>query len=170
MTKKSTVKFARNVTKEQFQKMFEEFQSRHGYMTKIVNNWIGNYSFIDGYLVRAEVPEYNNEYVAITFIHGDEDIEINKSARFLKSIGINTVLTAGKRKLDQFVKEHGSLDEFQSETILDYFASVDELKDIAGVREDIDYDAYAEYLNYIQAFENKIKKYYGDKEIKIVVV
>ena len=39
MTKKSTVKFARNVTKEQFQTMFEEFQNRHGYMTKIVNNW-----------------------------------------------------------------------------------------------------------------------------------
>ena len=27
-----------------------------------------------------------------------------------------------------------------------------------------------EYLDYIKAFENKIQKYYGDKEVKIVVV
>lgn len=172
MSKKSTVKFARNVTKEQFQKMFEEFQSRHGYMTKIVNNWCNEKPFIDGYLVRAEIPEYDN-FVAITFIRSENDIQRTKSARFLKSIGMNVVLTAGERKLKQYIKENGSLENFKSESILNCFVSVDEFKElIADCWNDVDerVTMYAEYLDYIKAFENKIQKYYGDKEVKIVVV
>jgi hypothetical protein len=174
MTKKSNVKFARNVSKEQFQKMFEEFQSRHGYMTKLVEKFtLGKEEpCIDGYLVRAEIPEYDN-FVAITFIRSENDVQRTKSARFLKSIGMNVVLTAGERKLKQYIKENGSLENFKSESILNCFVSVDEFKElIADCWNNADERVamYAEYLDYIKAFENKIQKYYGDKEVKIVVV
>ena len=175
MTKKSNVKFARNVSKEQFQKMFKEFQARHGYMTKLVEKFtLGKEEpCIDGYLVRAEIPEYEN-FVAITFIRSDNDVQRTKSARFLKSIGMNVVLTAGERKLKQYIKENGSLENFKSESILKCFVSVDEFKElVAGYWENATDERvalYAEYLDYIKAFENKIQKYYGDKEVKIVVV
>lgn len=176
MTKKSNVKFARNVSKEQFQKLFDEFQSRHGYMTKLVEKFtLGEEEpRIDGYLVRAEIPEYDN-FVAITFISSENDIQRAKSSRFLKSIGMNVVLTAGERKLKQYIKENGSLDDFESESILDCFVSVEDFKELVandyfGNATDERVALYAEYLAYIKAFENKIQKYYGDKEVKIVVV
>lgn len=174
MTKKSNVKFARNVSKEQFQKMFEEFQARHGYMTKLVEKFtLGKEEpRIDGYLVRAEIPGYDN-FVAITFISADNDVQKTKSARFLKSIGMNVVLTAGERKLKQYIKENGSLDDFESESILDCFVSVDDFKELIASYEDNSEESvemYTEYLDYIKAFENKIQKYYGDKKVKIVVV
>ena len=86
---------------------------------------------------------------------------------------MNVVLTAGERKLKQYIKENGSLDNFESESILDCFVSVDDFKTLIANYEDNAEEAvvmYAEYLDYIKAFENKIQKYYGDKEIKIVVV
>lgn len=174
MAKKSNVKFARNVSKEQFQKMFDEFQARHGYMTKLVEKFtLGKEEpHIDGYLVRAEIPEFDN-FVAITFISADNDVQKTKSARFLKSIGMNVVLTAGERKLKQYIKENGTLDDFESESILDCFVSVEDFKELIASYDDNSEEAvvmYAEYLDYIKAFENKIHKYYGDKEVKIVVV
>lgn len=176
MTKKSNVKFARNVSKEQFQKLFDEFQSRHGYMTKLVEKFTFGKEEprIDGYLVRAEIPEYDN-FVAITFVSSDNDIQKTKSSRFLKSIGINVVLTAGERKLKQYIKKHGSLDNFESESILNCFVPVNEFKELIAsdyFDENVDEHVamYAEYFEYIKAFENKIQKYYGDKKVKIVVV
>lgn len=176
MTKKSNVKFARNVSKEQFQKMFNEFQARHGYMTKLVEKFtLGKEEpRIDGYLVRAEIPNYDN-FVAITFVRSDDDIQKAKSSRFLKSIGINIVLTAGERKLKQYIKKYGSLDNFESESILNCFVTVNEFKELIAsdyFDENVDEHIamYAEYFEYIKAFENKIQKYYGDKKVKIVVV
>lgn len=167
-TKQSTIKFSKFINKDEFKNIFDEFQSQHGYMTKLFDktNEV-NYNPM-GYIMRAEIPGYPG-FIALTYINANEyEYEHGKcSQRFIKAIGINKVLTGGQRKLKSYEKQFGSLAEFKSESILDEFKPVDRAKK-EYPEELIAY--YIDLLDYIKAFENKIKKYYNGENIKIVVI
>jgi hypothetical protein len=158
--KKSEIVFNKNISKEEYEKLFNEFSKNKGYLTKLMNKECND---ILGYLVRAEIPGFK-DFIAISF----EPI-FNNRPRFAKSIAINRVLTAGQRKLKRFMEESGDLNNFTSESILDSFDTPREY--FESVPDDFVIDNYAEIYEYISAFENKIKTYYNDNSnIKIVVI
>lgn len=166
---KSISKVSKHISKAEFQKIFDEFQSYHGYMTKLFDKMTYAKPVTAGYLIRAEIPGFDN-YIAISFIQNFND---EMPSRFCKAVGIKKVLTGGVRKLNKFIKEHGSLEKFESETILNSFKSRKEILKYFTILSD---DAekfvlkYDEFLDYIKAFENKIKKYYNNDNIKLVVI
>lgn len=166
------------VSKEQYKHIFDIFSSYHGYMTKLVNKANNELS---GYLIRAEIsiddiifddsiPSINlidkleTKYVAITFVP-----YVNKkhSPNFLKSVGINRVLVAGTRKLKNIIKNNKPL---VNDSILNYFNKPTELsKDYLKLFESEHFN-YEQFYHYIEMFENKIKNYYKDKNVIILVV
>lgn len=166
---KSNSKFSKHITKTEFQKIFDEFQSYHGYMTKLFDKMTYKKPVTAGYLIRAEIPGFDN-YIAISFIPNFND---EMSSRFCKAVGIKKVLTGGVRKLNKFIKDHGSLEKFESETILSSFKTSKEIsKYFILISDDGEkfIKKYDEFLDYIKAFENKIKKYYNNDNIKLVVI
>lgn len=167
-TKKSEIIFNKNVSNNEFENIFNEFSKNKGYMTKLLNK---NENEVIGYLVRAEIPEFEN-FVAISFVPCPDIYKYNKkmNQRFTKCVAMNKVLNGGTRKLLKYIKEHGTVDSFESETILKNIIAPENL-----YKETLDYYksdnfSYEDIYNYIIAFENKIKTYYNNKNIKIVVI
>jgi hypothetical protein len=167
-TKKSDTVFSLNITKNQYANVFDQFVEQRGYMTKLIDKFSWCAPITAGWLIRAEIPEYK-DFIAITFAPN----YIDRSHRFNKARGINRVMTAGKRKLDKWVKKNGSTESFMSESIMDkskYFITVDEFETEFPSASAEEKEKYKEFVDYILVFENKIQKYYGDKKVKIVVV
>lgn len=157
------IKINRYVTKETYQQLFNKFLDQHGYMTKLVNKATNDLS---GYLLRAEIPTENSDtkYVALTFIPNNK---YNSTPTFLKSVGINKVITAGFRKIKNAIKSNTKL---ESDSLSNYFKapaalSNDELKMFESEN-----FSYNDFYNYILAFENKIKKYYKNQNVTLLVV
>ena len=164
-TKKSETVFSLNITKNQYANVFDQFAEKNGYMTKLIDKFSQDEPITAGWLIRAEIPAYE-KFIALTFAPNFTDC----SHRFNKACGINRVLTAGKRKLDKWVKKNGSIDNFVSESIMKYFVDVEDFEKEFSYTSAECKEKYAEFIDYVKMFEAKIKKYYGDKEIKIVVV
>jgi hypothetical protein len=161
--KKSAIKFSEFITKNEYQELFKQFQERKGYMTKLYDKFSDNKSAILGYLVRAEIPGFK-DFIAVSAVGPKDD---KSSQRFIKAVAINKVLTAGERVLKHFIKAGGKLENWKSMSITDFMDSVDHQK----TRFNEEYvQKYAELIDYIKAFENKIKKYYNNENIKIVVI
>lgn len=136
-------------------------------MTKLFDKFSKKEPVTAGYLFRAEIPEFDN-YIAISFIDNYDD---ELSSRFCKAVGINKVITAGNRKLKKFIKTYGSLDNFKSESILNKFKSLEQIhSEYNNIVTDEYLKKYSDFLDYVKAFEDKIKKYYDNKNVKIVVI
>lgn len=162
-------KITANITKDEYSKLYDVFLNAKGYMTKLINK--GNNNEIVGYLIRAEIPtnSKSNVFVALTFQPADYSINYMTpatQARFNKAIGISRVLVGGKRLL----KRIKPLSKFKSQSILSNFISPDTVtEDVLDYFNNNGFN-YNEFYNYIIAFENKIKKYYTGKNVKIVLV
>lgn len=154
------------ITKDEYQRIYNNFLNNKGYMTKLVNKAMND---VAGYLIRAEIPTKSNEekVVAITFI---PNIKFNAKPRFIKAVGINQVLVGGKRKLKKLLKKYGEIDKIESESIISSFISPEDLNSIQiSYFKDSNF-SYNDFYNYIIAFENKIKKYYNNDNVKIIVI
>lgn len=163
-----TLNVNKYVSKEQYKQLFNKFLSYHGYMTKLVNKATNDLS---GYLLRSEIPlekfvgvPDNNVYVAITFIPNNNP---TYSPLFLKSVGINKVLVGGERKLKNYLKNKI---ELTCDSILNYFKEPKELSKNELKMFESDRFTYHQFYNYIERFEQKIKKYYKDKNVIIFVI
>lgn len=155
------------VSKSEFNKTFDKFLSNKGYMTKLVNKANNE---VCGYLIRVELPtnDKNNKVVAISFI---ENTTINKILpRTLKTIGINHTLIGGDRKLKKLLKSVGDISKIESETIISQFNPPEILNEAQLNYFKNDEFSYNDFYEYVIAFENKIKKYYNNDNIKIIVV
>lgn len=152
-----------NMSKSEFNELYDEFLNSHGYMTKLVNK---KFNDISGYLIRSEIDTINDiKFVAIGF-----QPEFTSNAnRFTKALGINRVLTGGKRKLKQLLKTINA-EDIVSESILDKFKSPAQLKEIELDYFQTENYSYSDFYDYIKAFEHKIKKYYNDKKVITIVV
>jgi len=166
-TKKSNIIFNKNISKEEYQNLFEQFKKYNGYMTKLIDKRDNS---IIGYLTRSEIPGHKN-FVAISFVpFSDYYYSSSRNTRFVKSIAMNKVLNAGTRKLQKFVEENGSIKNFESETILSKIISPENLDEETKEYYNYNGNTYNDIYNYIISFENKIKTYYNNKQIKIVVI
>lgn len=132
-----------NITKQEYQELYDEFLTAKGYMTKLVNKTDNQ---VKEYLVRCEVDTINN--IVVVALHTETLWPIHP--RYIKAKAINTVMYGGKRKLKRLLKDN-SIENIQSENISNVY------KD--GLIKD-----------YVKAFEDKIKKYYNDKKVITIVV
>ena len=152
-----------NMSKSEFNELYNEFLRSRGYMTKLVNKKIND---VSGYLIRSEIDTINGiKFVAIGF---QSEFTFNAN-RFTKALGINRVLTGGKRKLKQLLKTINA-EDILSESILNKFKSPTELNELELDYFQTDDYSYSDFYNYIKAFEDKIKKYYNDEKVVILVV
>jgi hypothetical protein len=165
-TKKSNIIFNKNISKEEYQSLFEQFKKHNGYMTKLIDKRDNS---IIGYLTRSEIPGHKN-FVAISFVPFSDYYSSSRNTRFVKSIAMNKVLNAGTRRLQKFVEKNGSIKNFESETILSKIISPENLDEETKEYYNYNGSTYNDIYNYIISFENKIKTYYNDKQIKIVVI
>jgi hypothetical protein len=155
------------VSKSEFNKTFDKFLSNKGYMTKLVNKANND---VCGYLIRVELPtnDNNTKVVAISFI---ANTTINKiSPRTLKTIGINHTLIGGDRKLKKLLKSVGDISKIESESIISQFNPPEFLNEAQLNYFKTNEFSYNDFYEYVIAFENKIKKYYNNDNIKIIVV
>ena len=144
------MKFGKHIDKNEYQKIFKDFQNHRGYMVKLVNK---NTNDIAGYLVRAELETMNNMKVIALCYHqvlptkGDR---FCKNSRFNKAVAIERCLTGGQREIVRRCKYHDWEPELISESYIK-----------APLEED--------FSDYIEAFEEKVKNYYG-KDQKILTI
>lgn len=166
--KKSEIIFNKNVSNDEFESIFNKFSQNKGYMTKLLNKKDNE---VIGYLVRAEIPEFKN-FVAISFVPCSNTHKYNQkmNQRFTKCVAMNKVLNGGIRKLTKYIKANGNVDSFESETILQNIIAPEHLYEDTLNYYKGDNFSYEDIYNYIIAFENKIKTYYNNKNIKIVVI
>lgn len=162
-----------SITKKEYQNLFNKFQSNHGYMSKLVNK---STNVICGYLVRSEISDKKipggKTLIAISYHPLSEKIAPGSriNAKFEKAIAMNKVMIGGKRAVNQWLKNNNSLDNIPEESICKYFKNPKEDPEfVESLKKYYGFD-YQEFYNYVISFENKIKKYYGDKEITIIVV
>jgi hypothetical protein len=179
MKKKNVIPY-RGITKAEYLRVVDKFQDMHGYMTKLCYRGQDargrDTSFVTGYLTRVEVPNKNfgtdKKVVVITY-HPIAESELTSGrvdSRFNKAIAMNKAMSRGIRKIKKYIKENGSLADLESGSIIHAFRSPEEIPDqVLETWKNSGFD-YKEYYNYIQVFENKIKKYYNDNEVLIVVV
>lgn len=161
------------ITKTEYQKLFNKFQDVHGYMSKLVNK---GSNIICGYLVRSEISDKRipegKTLIAISYhpLHDNPAAGARINARFEKAIAMNKVMIGGKRAVNQWLKDHESLENISSGSVCQYFRDPDSDPEfVENIKKYYNFD-YREFYNYIISFENKIKKYYNDKEITIIVV
>jgi hypothetical protein len=163
------------IKKETLDKNFEltskKFNELHGYYSKCISCPINKSNVINqpnvlGYIVRCEVPNYP-EYTSIIYEPIVDNNGFRRDLKTVKYIAMERCIKSGERFLNKLKKEN-KLEEFNGNSIEDMFTNPQNLNETEKFFFSNTNFNYEEFFNYIQNFGNKVKKYYKDKNVKII--
>lgn len=162
MSKKSEFEITKNMSKLNYEFLRQRFQLRNGKLAKIVKTY-KNYTYLAGYLVRAEIPckDIKNKIVALSYVPV-YDLKTNK--KFFKAIAMNKVIIGGERCLNKFLNNN-----YHLQTLSELFNESNDQNTKDFMEMNLFYED-PEFFKYVKKFEEKIKKYYKNKNVLTIVV
>lgn len=158
--------FNKNIDETTWQEISNEFKNRNGYLSKMLNKALPDSQKLAGYLARAEIPQEdpNTVILAFSFV---PNTELINNAKFLKSVAMNKVIVGGERKLNNLKKKSAKI---ENEYLSHKFISPENAEsEVLNYFESNDF-SYNDFYEYVKTFEEKINKYYTNKNIITLVV